>query len=763
MQSMPTRRRGTALLAAGLALALALTAAGPALAESPPPEPAPAAGSAAAPQVSRDQAIATARTVFAIPAELGEPSVSFHQSSHPGSRARWNLSWRSREGQTPALQYNVSIDAVTGEAVGYRFQRTDEESLPPLSLTRREAQARAEEVVARLAGTYAAHLQLRQQRLQEFYFYPGAPAVYRFDWERLHEGYPVMGEGVQVAIDARTGDLVSYDVNWNHQLTFTPVGAPISPRAAELAYRDHVRLELAYDRFWQPGLDQPTWKLVYASLPGYPLVDAATGELLNRAGEPADLTLWSDLAALPAADQPYTPPQRPLTQEEALGIARAASGQSRAPSGMSYHETNDPYPQQSYQFNWQAEADRTRSYDVSVDALTGLINHFGSWGPGPADPEQATPAVDEAGARAAAEAWVARFRPDLTGQVRWLPTHQDEFRWCRPPGTEQDPEQPRPICDRYDFRFQMFHQGIPVIGMTGTVSVDLWTGQVANFWGGNASELGRAEVPAATGVITAGEALDAFLTHQALKAVWITFHERFNPMRERTAAPPQAALVYMPDSYSQSFTVDAFTGHILDGSGRDLNKLAAEPQDLEGHWAQKELELLLVRGVMELDEAARIYPDQAVTRGEAAQWLVLARGLRPFQYMGRYAMLDAAAGSGSPTAQKAARFAEAALDAGIILPGEVGQVFAPEQPVSREEFALWAVRAMGYGAIARMKAPIQIGYSDAARIGAPYRNAVGILAGLEVVGATGEFRPQAAITRAEAAQILVAVASERRS
>jgi hypothetical protein len=205
--------------------------------------------------------------------------------------------------------------------------------------------------------------------------------------------------------------------------------------------------------------------------------------------------------------------------------------------------------------------------------------------------------------------------------------------------------------------------------------------------------------------------------------------------------------------------IDARTGALLDSRGRDLLDAAKRPADIAGHFAEREIDLLWTRGILEVKDG-KFNPNQAATAGEIARWLVMARGMSPyagydFRRFGGERM--AMAVSASPSAP----YLGAALQAGIILPEELGPEAKPEAGVSREMLALWTARAMGYGTIAKMPNRIDMPFADKAAIGAKYANAVALLHGLGIImgdGATS-FEPRRAATRGEAAKFLFAVLS----
>lgn len=71
---------------------------------------------------------------------------------------------------------------------------------------------------------------------------------------------------------------------------------------------------------------------------------------------------------------------------------------------------------------------------------------------------------------------------------------------------------------------------------------------------------------------------------------------------------------------------------------------------------------------------------------------------------------------------------------------------------------------MGYGAVAAMDAAVAIRYADAGEVQPRYRNAVALLAGLQVLpsGAEVPFAPQEPLRRGDAARILFTILTRPR-
>lgn len=704
---------------------------------------------------TRDEAIALARQTFGIPEGLEGPTVSLNQSTQPGARSTWSLFWRTPDQKLPYVSYNVQVDAVTGEILSYTIGRKDT-AAADLKYTRSEAQALAAEWVKKLLPRYQPLVRLKEQNQPEFW-YGGNTTTHSFQWERLEGEVAVNGNGIHVTIDARTGELSNFNLNWDSELKFqTPARSVEELRKAqaeaEKALRAGAALELGYVRLYKPAVDKPEWALVYQPYSGPSLVvDAGTLELLDPWGRKHDPGSAGVPTPLPAPPQPYQKPAQPLTREQALAVAQAAVGRTDPPTDSSYREVTEPVAGQTWDFNWSQEAG---GVNASVDAVRAVVTQMSAWKMDEKMSERKDPPpVSEEAARKIAQEFLLTHRPDLAPNLLSMPRVD---YWPR----FEEKEPPRV---NWDFQFRVMHEGIPFLDNQVQVAVDAHTGEIRNMWTGDLDrEQTVRDLPAASGAVAPEAALDALRQYQGLQLVWQMVSTEPSRLKMAVAGPVEARLVWVPAAANGDARVEALTGRIIDGQGRDLVELSRKPADIDGHWAQKEIELLLTRGVLETKEG-KVAPEARVTAAEAARWLVLARGMRPYMAFDFAASFGAGHRSAAENLAKSKEVAYfgAAFQAGILTPADLPEG-DPNAPVSREQFSLWAVRGMGYGAIAKMEVQIPLSFQDADQVTAEYRNAVALLAGLKVIqGGGGQMRPQDVITRAEAAKILYAVATER--
>ncbi|MFZ5825692.1 MAG: YcdB/YcdC domain-containing protein [Bacillota bacterium] len=754
MSRSPKSVLAALLTAAILAAPGGALASAPAVAMSKPvetrPAPLPAPGGESEelvqPKLSRDEAIAIARGLFTIPAELGEPNVGIHQDR---VSAVWSLTWQSSSKQPEQTRIEVRVDAVTGTLLRYSAWKGGQEEPLALSFTRSEAKARAEERFAELVpAEYREGLRYVESPLNASYW---GGVRYQFNWVREVKGYPLAGNGVYITIDARSGEMTEYNLHWQRDVDPTLPETIITQAEAEEAYRSQVGLVLQYQRFTVRGTDKGEWRLVYR-----PVIDSfprmnQEGQILGHDGKVLDLAALAKSQLVPAGDKPYQKPAQPLEQEEALQIARAATGRTDAPKNSSYSEYGEETKRSAWDFTWViegTEGSRRSEQRVRIDAETGLVTQLNHWTETPPFGKDEEVPVSLKQAQEIAIDFLRTHRPDLAGSLLLRENEQDP--WMR--------ENPDFKPTEYYIRFQQLKNGLPVMGRDLSISISARTGEIRNFWSAFWEEQEGEEFPNPKATLSAEQAMAVFFKHQGIEPGWFAF---WSPNKGEVQKP---TLVWQPGTRLHIQSIDAKTGAPLDWEGRNLIEAMRYPSDIKGHYAEREIELLWARGVFELQDG-KFKPDLVISADELARWIVLTRGMRPYMAYDFAKLESAGAGRAALQAKTSANSAYfgAALQSGIILPEELAEIGDINGPVNREIFALWAARAMGYGRIAKMEARIAMNFADKDAVGAKYQNAVALLAGLGVVSgdADGNFGPQKWLTRADAAKILFAVSTGR--
>lgn len=189
---------------------------------------------------------------------------------------------------------------------------------------------------------------------------------------------------------------------------------------------------------------------------------------------------------------------------------------------------------------------------------------------------------------------------------------------------------------------------------------------------------------------------------------------------------------------------------LLPGGALAAGRAFSDVDDSYG-WARDAIEGFAAQGIVDGVGGGRFAPDDPVTREEFAKMLTLSFGMEPAAG-GVPAYADVAADRWSYGYVEAAR---GYLD-GYADPSGGNMTFKPETPARREDIAAAIVRILGYRAEDSDAATEAEGFTDYGAISPALRPYVGVAAarGLIEGYADGTFRPQAGITRAEAAVML---------
>ncbi|HET6947201.1 MAG TPA: phosphodiester glycosidase family protein [bacterium] len=175
------------------------------------------------------------------------------------------------------------------------------------------------------------------------------------------------------------------------------------------------------------------------------------------------------------------------------------------------------------------------------------------------------------------------------------------------------------------------------------------------------------------------------------------------------------------------------------------------PTDIGGHWAEERIVLLLRRGITQPFPDQTFRPDEPISRAEALRWIVTAAGI-PVRTPALASFVDV------PPYHPAAPFVETALAQGII---PRAPAFLPENPVTRIDAVLIAVRAIGYAFEATVLAMQPQPWEDLGSLPETQRGAIAVAASLQPPllrePPAPAFRPAEPMTRGEAASLAAGV------
>lgn len=174
--------------------------------------------------------------------------------------------------------------------------------------------------------------------------------------------------------------------------------------------------------------------------------------------------------------------------------------------------------------------------------------------------------------------------------------------------------------------------------------------------------------------------------------------------------------------------------------------------DVEGHWAQEDIEALLARGIMSPDSSTAFRPDRALTRAELAVILAKALGLQPLNNNYLY-FTDLSTGDARYP------YIQAVIRAGY-MKGTGNGRFNPYGTVTRAEFMTILSRAGNW--TAARDGGTSPGFRDWAQVPWWAKNAITVALQKGYINGVkpGVLAPRAAITKAQAARLLVKMMTE---
>ncbi|ABZ85104.1 conserved hypothetical protein [Heliomicrobium modesticaldum Ice1] len=676
--------------------------------------------------VTLEQALVKAKEAFPPPPEYTNFQSAF---SGYGRQTVWSLSWRP-ENNTGFFE--VSVDAVTGEIVAMnQWKEQISQGRPDLfpTLPLDKAREKAWRLVQQLNPTKAENLRLHIDGLNGGVIRPEMERRYHFIWQRTHKGIPFPGNTITVEIDANSGDVTSYHVNWTTQVLPDAHGV-ISLQKAREIYEKAGMLELQYYlprtpdgkatkeaqliyRLQHPSNGQidaftgqpvkpytPDWKFTESGAGGFgSLAKSAAQELTLQENREIELTgkLLSRDKALQAVKKWFDLPQGAELRGAHLG----------------------KYDENSYawMFDWEGSPEKQIPFvNARVNAETGeLIEYYLH---DPNDYNQPGGDLPREEAQKIGEAFLQKIQPDRLAQTR-LNNNVNEMTPIILKGK---------VPANHSFLYRRHVQDVPYPENFISISVNTKTKKITGYqmrW----SSSDRFATP--QNILSPSGAVDAFLKYRPLT---LTYTQNFTePGKE---AP--ISLVYVaqdgPNGYFYEM-IDARSGKPLRFDGQPMEPPSGSFRfnDIADHPLVKEISLLgQMNAFREYGDA--LHPDQPVTAVSLLRSIVITR---PDYYR-----------EDKPSDGE---IMQRARTIGLLAePIQAGDV------VSRELLAKWMVRMLKLEPAARLQSIYQLPHEDAASLSAESKGHVAIAWGLGLLPVDAEqLEPSQPVTRLEAAISMV--------
>lgn len=262
--------------------------------------------------ISQKEAEAVVRKWVSLPQNFTLQNVRLNKDEWREHDARtWHLTWQNKgttETEGEARWLEASVDAVNGVLLSFNWQKTISRDVTQQNnrLNREQAQKKAEEFLCKIQPALFKQIKLNDLQVTE----PPRPLTLEelpnsqyFTYERIVNEIVFPTNGISVTIDANTGEISSYSLNWQ-ELQFPAPEGLFEPSQINEQYLTRQPLTLQYiereapvqakDLVLLPPGDvnkDKEIRLVYCPVlaPGHKseaMCDAKTGAALDWQGKP---------------------------------------------------------------------------------------------------------------------------------------------------------------------------------------------------------------------------------------------------------------------------------------------------------------------------------------------------------------------------------------------------------------------------------------------------------------------------------------------
>jgi len=695
-----------------------------------------------------DEAIAKLREWFPALQKAQARGTAFRD---PKNKLLLSVQWELRD-RNSTTGFESSIDLATGDLVQVYFPTdrfgSGEDAYYPPKYTEEEARKLAEKQIRLWMPSMAGVPFAEPEQGQANPVYLNAlfsPIRYGLQFVPLVNGIPAPSDAIQVEMDGK-GNVRS--VRRMYLGGEYPDAQPkLTKEQAAQKFADHADVLLQYmPEYGRDGI--VSWYLGY--VPKWPMfgrIDAETGEFA-----PYPYTIdASEYAAVPAKGNAVAlrTGQTPMTADEAAALVRQALelDDSYVLQDQTMNERRDGQGGKLWSLTLaQTDENRYNSLHVDVDAVTGQIVQANRSISGTDMPSRGTMPNELTwdSAEAKAMALIQKLYPNAVKELKLIKL--------------SDPQK-QGMFHTFQFTFQRFIGDIPVSGNTAVIYMDS-QGNLTSYYAGG-TRLDEQTALQLKPAIGKDEAIRKLLEHAEVKLQYARFDEPDATTYYGITRTAPIKLVYV-----QSFknpgsltVVDASSGKLHPLGDSYLipseQQQTAEPNDISGHAAEEALNVAVAYGILQPDEEGNVHPDEAIT---VYEWLQMAGRAVDRNYERNYYGMEnrvyfADVKEDSPYAHTVFF----ATMQGWLDPAPDRKLEA-EKSLTRDAFAASLMQIVKYDKLAELLNDRSTSaFKDADQIAHKGAAALAVQLGL-IDAQDGLFRPDQPVTRADAAQALIAIA-----
>ena len=671
-----------------------------------------------------EAAILSVKSRIEVPAELTEFDSNVNNTE---DGTEYSLSWRQDSGDNLRVSVNDKNDITY-----YRYYRQDnnERTIKFAKYTNEQLLDKAYEWLAEINPGWIAELPRENAVVSERSdIYGGEEYI---SLRRYVNGIPFLFDSVSVSVSNRTGEVIGMSATWDYEQNIPdPSEAMDEAKAAEEFFK-LSELELKYEGSGEGN----SATLVYSPKNPWVRINARKGGEINEyayndydkeqaVAEDAAVSMAAGgssnrKAQLSESEILNINEVKGLLSKEELvkkaqalyntGLDKAAFESCeyrRTPAFMPF-KNGETEEKESYtanlRFMFNKGTEKQTEAHVEFDAQSGELISYRAWNyydyldsdVAEKNAADKKPAVSYDKAEAEARKFAEQNAPEQLAKTKVVEKSEERY------GSD------------YTISFVRHENDIPFYSDSINISVNSETGRIQSYrknW---------------TEDITF-ESTDGVLDEAGAKAKFnenIGYNLSYVYSYEKGKNEPNVELAYTVSDKGNK--INAKTGDVISSN---TEKAVVYPDDISGHYAEKQINALIENGILELGDEASFRPDDAVTQKELAEMV----GKLTQRYY--YASEDISA---------------LARSMGIIGKSES---IDSDTPATRADGPKYIIRALGYREVAELSDTFACGFTDSDSIAPELLGYAAIAKGMGIIKGdeNGCFNPNDALTRADAA------------
>ncbi|SES94723.1 S-layer homology domain-containing protein [Natronincola peptidivorans] len=541
-------------------------------------------------------------------------NINYREDWNRRGKYVWEVSF-SRHAANQYLSIHITINDEDGSLIEMRKHqdhRNEENHIA--RYTREEAEETAYQFLLKMNPDLLNQLIL-DPRQQNIHYYNGnssglIPTEYNVFYMRQKNGIPVNYDGVQIGVNSGSGEVTSYRLNWSEE-AIPDKRVVITAEEAADVFKENLDFTLTYvpvrDRSKGYTDIVSEVRLAYAPrFEGGVWVDATNGEMVNYPGAASGTGRKIDVTAREKESfknlrASRTIHSKEMDREKAITVItktleKIYPDEAIKIENISY-SSNAIYGDGNRRKTWSASFQfGNESYangHITIDAITEevLQLNYHNWHMREMlimSGEEFSPSLEWEDAYLQAIELLKELYPEKLKNLNLEQTYHESTHYYN---------NHKIINPEYYFSFSRIENEITYPNNSIDVSVDSSDGRMQRVhyrWNDIA-------LPKPQNLVAKEEMLDVFMQQSEAKLAYILMSTLAG------AEENEIKLVYTtsPKNAVQYNYVDAHTGVFLDYNGQEVKMKDGEPisieEKLKGHWAERELRIMTVNGVIDLE------------------------------------------------------------------------------------------------------------------------------------------------------------------